>query len=122
LLRLWVGVLRIPKPMLYAAITVVASLGAYSVNGALFDVGLMYLLGVAGFFLRTASMPLAPAVIGFILGPIAEQQLRRALAIGQGSPSILVERPISAALIAIAVLLLVVPPLIGRRATHVATP
>ena len=115
LLRLWVSVLRIPRPLLYAAIAVVASLGAYAVNGALFDVGLMYVLGLFGYVMRRQQMPLAPAVIGFILGPIAEQHFRRALAIGEGSPLIFMQRPISAALLAVAVLLTLVPLLARRR-------
>jgi putative tricarboxylic transport membrane protein len=115
LLRLWVSVLRIPRPILYAAITVVSSLGAYSVNGALFDVGLMYVIGFLGYAMRRYSMPLAPAVIGFILGPIAEQHFRRALAIGEGSPLIFLQRPISVTLLTVAVLLVVVPLIIRTR-------
>ena len=116
LLRVWVSVLRIPRPILYAAIAVISSLGAYSVNGALFDVGLMYVLGVFGFLMRRHSMPLAPAVIGFILGPIAEQHFRRALAIGEGSPLVFVQRPLSATLLAVAFGVMLVPLIARRRA------
>jgi len=69
-------------------------------------VALTYAIGAAGFAMRRFSMPLAPAVIGLILGPLAEQQLRRSLAIG-GSPMILFTRPISAVLLLFAVGLIV---------------
>ena len=80
LVGLWVRLLSIPRPHLHAGILVLASVGAYSVNRSVFDVGLLYAIGVAGFVMRTWEIPLAPAVIGLILGPMAEQQLRRALA------------------------------------------
>jgi putative tricarboxylic transport membrane protein len=102
LVGLWVRLLTIPRRLLYAGILTLASLGAYSVSRSPFDVALTYVIGVAGFAMRRLSMPLAPAVIGLILGPLAEQQLRRSLAIG-GSPMILVTRPISAGLLLFAV-------------------
>jgi putative tricarboxylic transport membrane protein len=82
------------------------------VNRSAFDVGLLYLIGAVGYLMRRRSMPLAPAIIGLILGPIAEQQLRRALAIAEGSPAVLVTRPISATLFAAAVVLLFGPLLL----------
>jgi putative tricarboxylic transport membrane protein len=106
LVGLWVRLLSIPRRLLYAGILTLASLGAYSVNRSPFHVALTYGIGAAGFAMRRLSMPLAPAVIGLILGPLAEQQLRRSLAIG-GSPMILFTRPISAALLLFAVGLIV---------------
>jgi putative tricarboxylic transport membrane protein len=104
LVGLWVRLLTIPRRLQYAGILTLASLGAYSVDRSTFDVGLMYLVGLAGFGMRRWSMPLAPAVIGLILGPLAEQQFRRALAIG-GSPSIFVSRPISFTLLLLALMI-----------------
>jgi putative tricarboxylic transport membrane protein len=100
---------------------VISTLGAYSVNRSLFDVGLLYVIGAAGYAMRRASIPLAPAIIALILGPMAEQQYRRALAIAEGSAWVFVTRPISATLLGIALALLVVPLVfrgwMGRRAS-----
>ena len=114
LVGLWVRLLAIPRPMLNAGILVLASAGAYSVNRSAFDVGLLYAIGAAGYLMRRRSIPLAPAIIGLILGPMAEQQLRRALAIADGSAMVLVTRPISAALLTAAALLLVGPSIVRR--------
>jgi putative tricarboxylic transport membrane protein len=123
---LWVRLLSIPGPLLYSGILVLASLGAYSVNRSAFDVGLLYLFGALGFGMRRASMPVAPAVIGLILGPLAEQQLRRTFAIGQGSPVILFTRPISSILLLVAACVVVAPRLwrstaVGRAGTGTRT-
>ena len=72
-------------------------------------------IGAAGYVMRTRSMPLAPAIIGMILGPMAEQQLRRALAIAEGSATVFVTRPISLALLLAAAALLVGPMVVGSR-------
>jgi putative tricarboxylic transport membrane protein len=112
LVGIWVRLLAIPRPALYAGILVLASAGAYTVNRSAFDVGLLYLIGGVGYLMRHRSIPLAPAIIGLILGPMAEQQLRRALAIAEGSPVVLVTRPISATLLAVAAILLFAPPLL----------
>jgi putative tricarboxylic transport membrane protein len=109
LVGVWVRLLTIPRPALYAGILILASAGAYSVNRSAFDVGVLYAIGGVGYLMRRRSIPLAPAIIGLILGPMAEQQLRRALAIAEGSPAILVTRPISATLLAAAVMLLFAP-------------
>ena len=110
----WVRLLSIPRPALYGGILILATAGAYSVNRSLFDVGLLYGIGGVGYLMRRSAIPLAPAIIGVILGPMAEQQLRRALAIAEGSPVALVTRPISLALLVAAVVLLA-GPLIVRR-------
>jgi putative tricarboxylic transport membrane protein len=121
LVGLWVRLLTIPRPALYGAILILASTGAYSVNRSAFDVGLLYAIGSVGYLMRCHSIPLAPAIIGVILGPMAEQQLRRALAIADGSPMVLITRPISATLLAAALLLLAAPHMIrwwrGARPT-----
>jgi putative tricarboxylic transport membrane protein len=116
LVGLWVRLLTIPKPLLYGGILVLASVGAYSVNRSVFDVALVYAVGGAGFAMRTFDVPLAPAVIGLILGPMAEQHFRRALAIGQGSMAIFLARPVSALLLTLAVLVAIATRW-GRRRT-----
>jgi putative tricarboxylic transport membrane protein len=108
---LWARLLKIPAPFLYGGILVFATLGTYSLNNSVFDVGLMYLIGVVGYFMRLVDVPVAPAVIGMILGPMAEQQFRRALAISQGDPSVFFSRPISASLLGLALCALIAVPL-----------
>ncbi|WP_214323391.1 tripartite tricarboxylate transporter permease [Nonomuraea sediminis] len=106
---LWARVLRIPRPYLYAGIVVFAALGVYALNGSLVDLWVLFLLGLLGFAMRRFGLPVAPAVIGMILGPMAEVQLRRALAIGAGDVTVLVKSPIAVILLALAVLALLAP-------------
>jgi putative tricarboxylic transport membrane protein len=117
LVGVWVRLLRIPRPYLYAGILVLSSVGAYSVNRSVFDVGWLYAIGLAGYVMRRTGAPLAPAIIGLILGPMAEQQFRRALAAAEGSPMIFVTRPIAAALLVVAVMVVVIPVARRVRAT-----
>jgi putative tricarboxylic transport membrane protein len=107
---LWARLLEIPQPLLYGGILVFATLGTYSLNSSVFDVGLMYGIGVAGFFMRRLDIPIAPAIIGLILGPMAEQQFRRALAISQGDATVFFQHPLSASLLALAALVIIIPP------------
>jgi len=109
LLGIWVRVLRTPKPLLYGGILVLATLGTYSLTGSLVDLAVLYVVGAIGCVMRVYDFPLAPAVLGLLLGPLAEQQFRRAVAISQGDLSVFVTRPISAALLAAATALLIGP-------------
>jgi len=109
---LWARLLEIPQPLLYGGILVFSTLGTYSLNNSAFDVGLMFLIGIAGFFMRRWDIPVAPAIIAMILGPMAEQQLRRALAISQGDATVFFRHPLSATLIALAGLVVMVPPVL----------
>jgi putative tricarboxylic transport membrane protein len=119
LVGIWVQVLRIPKPLLYAGILVFATLGAYSLHQSVADLVILYVFGLLGFVMRRWGIPVGPAVIGLILGPLAESQARRALAISQGDPSVFVTQPISATILAIALLLLVAPVIVKRfRKAH----
>jgi putative tricarboxylic transport membrane protein len=110
LVGLWVKLLSIPRHWLYGGILVVASLGAFSVHRAAGDLVLMAAIGVIGFLLRAIDAPVAPVMIGLILGPAAEQHLRRALSISQGDWTVLLTRPLAAALLAMAVILLALEP------------
>ena len=114
LVGLWVRLLSIPRPHLYAGIVVLASVGAYSINRSLFDLGLLYAIGFAGYAMRRNGVPLAPAIIGVILGPMGEQQFRRAVAAANGSAAIFITRPLSASLLAVAAAFVLVA-LIGNR-------
>jgi putative tricarboxylic transport membrane protein len=109
---IWVRLLDIPRPLLYGGILVFASIGVYSLNNSVFDLALLGIIGVVGYFMRRFDIPIAPAVVGMILGPKAEEQFRRALGISQGDASVFLTRPLSATILTIAVLALVVPPLL----------
>jgi putative tricarboxylic transport membrane protein len=102
LVGLWVKLLSIPRPWLYGGILVVASLGAFSVHRSAGDLVLMAAIGAIGFLLRAIDAPVAPVMIGLILGPAAEQHLRRALSISQGDWTVLLTRPLSLLLLVIA--------------------
>ena len=118
LITLWVQLLRIPAPLLYGGILVVATVGAWSVHRAVGDVLALAAIGALAFALRRADCPLAPVMIGVMLGPAADLHLRRALAIADGDVSVLVTRPLSATLLAVAVAVLVGPALTGLWRRH----
>src|SRR5690606_27840982 len=79
LIGMWVKILEIPKPYLFAGILTFALLGTYAANGSTYDVGLLLVLGVVGYVMRRYGFPISPTIAGAILGPLAEVQLRRAL-------------------------------------------
>lgn len=119
LIGLWVKVLTIPKPQLYAGILVFATMGAFSLHQSVVDLVILYTFGVLGYGMRRCGFPVAPCVIGLILGPLAETQLRRALSISQGDWTVFFTHPISAAVLALTALLLLAPlvlRLLRRRA------
>lgn len=120
LIGLWVKVLAIPKPWLYGGILVFATLGAYSLHQSIVDLVTLYVFGLLGFAMRRWGFPVAPAVIGLILGPLAETQFRRALSISQGDASVFITQPISASLLALTAALIVVPWMVRvqRRKTR----
>ena len=115
LVGLWVRLLSIPRPWLYAGILLFATLGTIGANPSVFELGLLLAFGLLGYVLRRFGYPIAPVVVGLILGPLAEQQLRRALAIGQGDALVLVHSPISIVLLTLAALAVVVPLVLRAR-------
>jgi putative tricarboxylic transport membrane protein len=96
LVKIWVKVLQIPRPYLYAGILLFAALGTYAVNFVVDDLIVLLVIGVAGFFMRRHGYPVAPLVVGLILGPMAEEQVRRTLQISEGSLSALITSPFAA--------------------------
>jgi putative tricarboxylic transport membrane protein len=116
---LWVKLLKIPKPQLYAGILIFATVGAYGMRQSAFDLVLLYAIGVAGVVMRRYDFPTAPVVVGMILGPLAEAQLRNAVSIGEGSAMVFLQRPMSIAMIVIILAVLIVPRLMKRRASEV---
>ena len=115
LIGLWVRLLTIPKSWLYAGILVFATLGTIGANPSVFELGMLLTFGVMGYVMRVFGYPIAPVVVGLILGPMAEQQLRRALAISQGDYTVLVTSPIAAVLLFVAALALIVPLVLRAR-------
>lgn len=114
LVSLWVKLLKIPPPWLYAGIIIVSVIGVYGAGNSVFNVGLLFAFGLLGYLMRRFDFPAAPVLVGLILAPMAEQSLRQALIISQGEWSAFVTRPISASLLFVAVLLLVGKPLFKR--------
>jgi len=117
LVGLWVKLLKIPKPHLYAGILIFATVGVYGMRQSAFDLVLLYAIGVLGVVMRRFDFPAAPVVVGMILGPLAEAQMRNALSIGEGRWTVFLERPGSLVLLVLVVALLVGPPLwrVARR-------
>ena len=107
--RVWVKLLLIPKPWLYAGIIVISTLGTYTLNNNFIDLVILWVIGFLGFSMRVLSVPIAPCIVGLILGPLAEAQFRRALVISQGDPSVFVTHPISLALLLIAATIVLLP-------------
>jgi putative tricarboxylic transport membrane protein len=106
---LWVKLLQIPRPQLYAGILVFATMGVYGMRQSAFDVFLLYVIGLAGFLMRRYGFPTAPVIVGMILGPLAEEQMRRSLSISQGDWMIFVTHGISALLLGLTLLVLLAP-------------
>src|SRR3954451_22363997 len=109
LVKLWVQLLEVPKPQLYAGILIFATVGAYGMRQSAFDLVLLWGIGLVGVLMRRFDFPTAPVVVGMILGPLAEAQLRNAVSIGDCSAHVFLERPMSVVLIVIIVAVLVVP-------------
>ncbi|MDM0086450.1 MULTISPECIES: tripartite tricarboxylate transporter permease [unclassified Variovorax] len=106
---LWVKLLKIPKPQLYAGILIFATVGAYGMRQSAFDLFLLYAIGVLGVIMRRFDFPTAPVVVGMILGPLAEAQLRNAMSIGEGSAMVFFQRPMSITLVVVILAVLTLP-------------
>ncbi len=112
---IWVKLLKIPKTYLYAGILIFATVGVYGMRQSAFDLVLLYAIGLIGVVMRRFSFPTAPVVVGMILGPLAEAQLRNALSIGEGRWTIFFERPGSLFLLVMVAIVLVAPMLLRKR-------
>jgi putative tricarboxylic transport membrane protein len=114
LVGVFTKVLAVPNWVLVPGILAVSAVGVYSVHATTFDLMLMAGLGIVGYLLRKQGMPMAPLILGFVLGDLMEQNLRRALSITNGELGILVESPISIGLWIAAATMLLLPPLVRR--------
>jgi putative tricarboxylic transport membrane protein len=115
LVSLWVRLLRIPKPQLYAGILVFATIGVFSMRQSWFDLVLMFAIGCVGVVMRRFDFPVAPVIVGMILGPMSEKQLRNALSISQGDWFVFFKQPIACAFMVATILMLLVPYFLRRR-------
>jgi putative tricarboxylic transport membrane protein len=118
LVGFWVKLLRIPKPQLYAGILIFATVGVYGMRQSAFDLYLMGGLALLGVLMRRFDFPIAPVIVGLIMGPLAEAQMRNALSIGEGRWTVFIDRPMSLFLLIVVALVLVTPRLLAwhRRA------
>jgi TctA family transporter len=116
LVGLWVRLVAVPYRLLFPAIFVFCCIGVYSVDNKIFDIYQMAALAALGYVLLKLDCEPAPMVLGFILGPMMEENLRRAMMISFGDPTVFVTRPLSAAFLAAAALLLAAIALPALRA------
>jgi putative tricarboxylic transport membrane protein len=119
LVGMWVKLLKIPKPQLYAGILIFATVGVYGMRQSAFDLVLLYAIGLLGVVMRRFDFPTAPVVVGMILGPLAEAQMRNALSIGEGRWTIFQQRPGSLTLLVVIVAVLLLPHLMKLRRPRV---
>ncbi|MBP1712616.1 MAG: tripartite tricarboxylate transporter permease [Deltaproteobacteria bacterium] len=108
LVGIWVSLLKIPYRLLFPAIILFCCIGAYASTNSVFSVWLMLFWGALGYFFNKVGVHPAPMVLGFVLGPILEENFRRAMLLSGGDPMVFIQRPISATLLVISVVLLVI--------------
>jgi TctA family transporter len=119
MIGLWVKLLQVPYRLLFPAIMAFSAIGIYSVNNSSFEIYLTAVFGVVGFICVRLGFPLAPMLLGFVLGPMMEENLRRAMLMSGGDASVFFTQPISAAFMVATVLILIVmlaPAVRSRRA------
>lgn len=102
----FVSVLKFPKAYMIPAILLLSIIGTYAIQSSVFDLWVMFGFGIIGYFLRRGGYPLAPIIIGAILGLICESNFRRSLLISDNGLQIFIERPISVVILSIVVVLL----------------
>jgi TctA family transporter len=117
MIGLWVKMITVPYHRLYPAILMFCAIGVFSLNNAEFDVYLMALFGLFGYICAKLDLEPAPMLLGFIIGPMMEEYLRRALLLSHSDPMVFVTRPISATMLALAVaaLAVVMSPTLRRK-------
>lgn len=117
LIGIWVRMLRVPYWVLFPMIVLFAAIGTFSISGSVYDVLAVAAFGIIGFVLLRAGCEPTPLLLGFVLGPLLEENLRRALLISHGDPTVFVTRPLSAVLLGVAALALVLSalPMIRKR-------
>ena len=122
LIGIWVQVLKVPYKILFPLILLFCLIGVYTVSNTVFDIYVMILFGVVGYLMKKFAYEGAPLVLAFVLGPLMENNLRKSLILSQGGLSIFFTRPISAACLLVALVLLVSPliPALGKKREAIA--
>ena len=119
LIGVWVSLLRVPYRLMFPAIVLFCCIGTYSINNSAFEVGLMLMFAALGvFFIKVGAEP-APFILGFILGPLMEENFRRAMMISRGDLTVFLTRPISGFLLFLSLILLIIlilPAVRSKRA------
>ena len=121
LVGVWVSLLRVPYRLLFPSIIVFCCIGIYSINNSPTDVLIAAIFGLVGYWLVKHDFEPAPLVLAFVLGPLMEENLRRAMLIARGDATVFLTRPISAGLILVAAILLIIAmlPMISKRREEV---
>ena len=122
LIGVWVRLLKVPYRLLFPAIMTFSAIGVYSLNNSAFEIYLAAMFGIVGFILIKLGFSPAPMLLGFVLGPMMEDNLRRSMVMGRGDPSVFFTRPISLGFIIATVLILIIVavPAIQKRRHEVA--
>jgi putative tricarboxylic transport membrane protein len=122
MIGLWVKLLQVPYRLLFPAIMAFSAIGIYSVNNSSFEIYLTALFGVIGFMWIKLGCSPAPMLLGFVLGPMMEEHLRRAMLMSKGNPSVFFTRPISLGflIVTIAILIVMIAPAVRRRRVEIA--
>jgi len=109
LIGIWVQILKVPYKILFPLILLFCLIGVYSVNNSVFDIYVMLIFGILGYLMKKFDYEGAPLVLAFVLGPMMENNLRKSLIMSQGDFSIFFTRPLAAASLIVALVLLISP-------------
>ena len=117
LIGIWIKLLKVPYRVLYPAILLFCAIGVYSINNTSFDVSQTAVFGLLGLVFVKLECEPAPLLLGFVLGPMMEENLRRAMLLSRGDPTVFFTRPISCGMLmaAVALLLLIVAPNLRKK-------
>jgi putative tricarboxylic transport membrane protein len=118
LIGMWVQLLKVPYRILFPCIALVCAIGGFSLNNSPFEIGMVAVFAMLGYLLSKVGCEAAPLALGFILGPLMEENLRRALVLSRGNPLVFMERPISATLLVISTILVLIIILPSFRRTR----
>ena len=121
LIGLWVRLLKVPYPVLFPIIMAFCAIGVYSVNANVYDLYAVAFFGLLGYVLMKLKCEPAPLLLGFVIGPLLEENLRRAMTVGRGDPTVFLTRPISLTLLilTVAVLVVVLLPQVRKKREEV---
>jgi putative tricarboxylic transport membrane protein len=120
LIGLWARVSLIPYRILGPIVIAICMIGAYAPRNTMFDVAVAIFFGIVGYLMRRLDWPMAPLILGFLMGPLMEQSLRQSLSISNGDITILFTRPIPAIAIVAAVIIVALTTYLKRRSSAIA--